>query len=292
MYILGIILILIMLFGKNNVLLYFKINSEIYMINLIDKIKSLKNKLSPLTTNILYKLLYCFSWCQIKLYRITNYISPKLIYINSFCDKHLKDKGWIVDIVVKQLVLIDNNGNEIHSIYIENENDIKFIENECNKLNYSGLILLDKIVNKNCVNYIFYEKFPKSFDYKVSNVKFIAIDLDYNNDKYLINLKDDEHNYYIVNNRLNKFFFKYYVKNILNFDINKDNFDYNVTIIDNNVSIINLLPEQTIIINEDDYKIYPVENNKCITENVINDELTNNSDSENSDDYVNLDLIK
>lgn len=291
MYILGIILIL-MLFVNNKFLLYFKINSKINMIDFIDNFKFLKDKLTPLTINIAYKLLYCVSLFQIQLYKLKNYISPKLLHLNTFCDKYLKDKGLIVDTSFKQLLLIDDNGNKIHDIFIENEDDIKFIENECNKLNYSGIILLDKVIDKNSMNYVFYEKFPKSFVYKVSNIKFIAIDLDYNNNKYLINLKDNNNNYYIVNNCLNKLFFKYYIRNILKFDINEDNFDYNVTIIDNNVSIFNLLPDQSIIINEDDYNIYPVENSKYDTENVTNDELLNNSDSDKSEDYVKLEPIK
>jgi len=46
-----------------------------------------------------------------------------------------------------------------------------------------------------------------------------------------------------------------------------------------------LLPHQSIIFNEDDYNIYPIEYNNHNTENVTNNELTN-SDSDKSDDYV------
>jgi hypothetical protein len=294
MYILGIILILIMLFGKNKILLYFKINSEIYMINLISE---LKYKLGLLTIDTSYKLLYCFSWCQLYSYKVKDYIRPKLKYINSCCDKYLKDKGWIIESSHRQLIIIDSNGNEIQNIYIENEDNIKFIENKCNKLNYSGLILLDHLDYESRVNYVFYEKFPNSFDYKVSNVKFIAIDLNFNNKNYLINLKDSNYNYYIVNNSLNIFFFKYYIKNILKIDFKDDDFDYSVNIIDNDVNMINLLPYQSIIINENDYKIYPVENKKCDNENFIDDEIViydkiSNSGSDSSDDYVNLETIK
>jgi hypothetical protein len=286
MYILSITLILMMIFGKKHFLSYFKIDN-IYTIDFIDKFKDLKDRLSPLTINTVYKLVYYISWCQIHLYKVKKYISPKLIYINSFCDKYLKDKGLIIDTASKQLVFIDNNGNEKHNIHIEDINDIKFIENACNELDYSCLFFLDRDVDKSCVNYVFYEKIPKSVDYKVSNIKFIAIDLDYNNNKYLINLKDSKHNYYIVNNCLNKNFFKYYIKNILKMDINEDDFNYNVTIIDNNVSIFTLLPHQSIIFNENDYNIYPIEYNNINinSENITNNELSN-SDSDNPDDYV------
>jgi hypothetical protein len=283
MYILSIILI--MIFGKKHFLSYFKIDNDMCTINFIDKFNDLRDRLRPLTINTVYKLLYYFSWCQIHLCKVKKYISPKLIYINSFCDKYLKEKGLIIDTAPKEFVFIDNNGNKMHNIHIEDINDIKFIENACNDLDYSCLFFVDRGVDKSCVNYVFYEKIPQMVEYKVSNVKFIAIDLDYNNKKYLINLKDSEHNYYIVNNCLNKKFFKYYIKNILKININEEDFNYNVTIIDNNVSIFNLLPHQSILINEDDYNIYPNEYNNRNSENVTNNELSN-SDSDKSDDYV------
>jgi len=275
MYIFGIILIALMIFRNNSFLLNFKINCKIYMFHFIDKLK-------PLTINLLYNSLYCFSCCQIFLCKIKNHISPRLTYINSYIDKYLKDKGWIVDIVLKELIIIDNDGNEIYNIHIKNNNDIRFIENECKKIDYSGFILSDKNAITDCVNDVFYEKFPVSFDYKVSNIKFISMDLDYADNKYMISLKDNEYNYYIVNNCLNKFFFKYYIKNVLKLDI-KDPFDYNITIIDNNINIFNLLSNQSIIINENDYKIYN-----------IDDESSNGESdkSDNSGDYINIEPIK
>ena len=91
-------------------------------------------------------------------------------------------------------------------------------------------------------------------------MKFIAIDLDYNNNKHLVKLKDTNYNYYIVNNCLNKLFFKYYIKNILNLQVDDDNCNYNVSIIDNDCNIINILPHQSIIINENNYEIISCKN--------------------------------
>jgi hypothetical protein len=240
----------------------------------INKIKSLKHNLTSQTINIsyklLYKLLYMFSWCQLYLYKIDNYISNNLIDVNKYCDKYLKDKGWIVSIVINKFIEIDNDGNKIKTIFFEDK-DIYSIENQVNSTN--SLILCDKN-DDGCVNYVFYNKIPASLNYKLSNVTFIAIDLDYNNNKYLINLKQINYNYYIVNNCLNELFFKYYIKNILNLQVDEDNFNYNVTIIDNNVNIINILPHQSIIINENDYEIYPCKNE--IEENEENEEIEEN----------------
>jgi hypothetical protein len=317
MFVFGIIIILIILFR----------NIDISFINFSDKLKKIKITSSPIFMNIAYNLLYCFSWCQIQLCKIKNNLSSKLKNINVCCDKYLKDKGWITDIVVNEMIIIDNNGNELYNLYIKNKT---IVENDYTNIDYAGIILLDKDIDTNCVNHVFYKKIPNNIDYKVSKLKFMSIELDYNNNKYLIELKSNNKNYYIVNNYLNDFFFKYYIKNILNLKIDQDNFDYNVTIIDNDVNIINLLPHQTIKINEDNYEIFPIENtvsnnslddkssennvyidnlpiridsdDKLIENNVFVDKLSEHSDSDDksrnnsmiydSDDYVKLETIE
>jgi hypothetical protein len=321
MYIFAVVLILIILFR----------NIDVCSVIFTDKLKKLKITSSPVFMNIAYNLLYCFSWCQIQLYKIKNNVSSKLKNINVCCGKYLKEKGWINDIVVNEIIIIDSNGNELCNLYIKNKD---IIENDYSNIDYAGLILLDKDIDINCVNHVFYKKIPNNIDYKVSKLKFMSIELDYNNNKYLIELKSSDKNYYIVNNYLNEFFFKYYIKNILNLKIDQDNFDYNVTIIDNDVNIINLLPHQTIKINEDNYEIFPIENtdsnnssddssvdtssennvyidnlpiridsdDKLIENNVLVDKLSEHSDSDDksrnnsmiydSDEYVKLETIE
>jgi hypothetical protein len=262
MFVFGIIIILIILFR----------NIDSSFINFLDKLKITS---SPLMINIAYNLLYCFSWCQIQLCKIKTNIRTELTNIDLCFKNYLKDKGWITDIVVNEMIIIDNNGNELCNLYIKNKS---IVENDYTNIEYAGIILLDKDIDTNCVNHVFYKKFPNNIDYKVSKLKFMSIELHYNNNNYLIDLKNNNNNYYIVNNYLNEFFFKYYIKNILNLKIDQDNFDYNVTIIDNDVNIINLLPHQTIKINEDNYEIFPIENTDS---NNISDDKTSAND-----DYV------
>ena len=57
-----------------------------------------------------------------------------------------------------------------------------------------------------------------------------------------------------------------------------DNFNYNVTIIDNDCNIINILPHQSIIINENNYEIICGKN---VKEN-------KNEDEENEDELIDL----
>jgi hypothetical protein len=87
------------------------------------------------------------------------------------------------------------------------------------------------------------------------------------------------------------------LKNINKVPINEDNFDYKVNIIDNNVNIFTLLPEQSIILNEEDYTIFPIPEtiNTLIpetTDTPISDTINNDEhssiSSDKSDDFVKL----
>jgi len=280
--------------GINIFVINFPINYELYIAEICEKINNQKEKLNGIMIKIGYNLVYYFSLCQIQYNRIKNVVSPKLIIIRTSINNYLKNSGIMVvpdcD-VIQILILINNNGNEIHRIVISNKNNIKSIKMLCNDLSYSGIILLDKNVDSGCINCVFYEKFPESFEYELSDMKFMAIELEHNNKIYHINLKNDSHNYYIVNNFLNEKFFKYYIKNVLKFNIIEEEFDYKVTLVDNNVNIITLLPHQHIIIHKDNYKIFPIitENNTSTTQNIFNDTLSTNSDSDKSDDFINLD---
>lgn len=287
------ILLLIVIFEaikNNSININLLINYEIYMAQLTENIKNLKERLTPLLIKIGYNLLYSFSVCQIEFNKIKNIIEPKWKLLFRFCYKYLKDKDLILEPKKKILILLDNDGNNISSMILSNRDAILFLETSCRDkyLGNSSLILFDKNYETGCINHVFYEKIPTSFDYKVSNVTFMAIELEHDDKTHVINLKDNTNNYYIVNNSLNKNFFKYYIKNVLKSDINNDNFDYKVTIIDHNVKIITLLPHQYILIEEHNYKIYPDENENItyIIENIITN--VHKSDSDKSYDFVKL----
>jgi hypothetical protein len=197
-----------------------------------------------------YNCLYIYSLGNIQF----NKINRQFILLLSY----LKENKILTEtIIINTFILIDANGNKINEI-MSNKNNIEFIKLECNKHNYSGLGLMDKNTETKCVNNVFYTSFPTTFDYKLSNISFMSIELEHENKIHSINLKNNKYNYYIVNNCLNKMFFKYYIKNVLKTQINTDTFDYKLSIIDNNVNIITLLPNQYILILEDDYQIHPL----------------------------------
>ena len=127
----------------------------------------------------------------------------------------------------------------------------------------------DNNVKTNCINKIHYIEYPEFnndsdfsdcseyYNYNMSNIKFMSVSIDYNNNSYPIELKTDNYNYYMVNNVLNKSFFQYYLCNVLNIsvDMNDPVFNYYVNIIDHNVNIVGLTPEQSLIIKENEYEI-------------------------------------
>ena len=221
-------------------------------------ILSFQNKLTEKTTQLMislcYNCVYIYSLCNIKFNIIKNTMNRPFMLLWSY----LKENKILTEKIINTIVLIDANGNEINKIVT---NNVEFIELACKKNNYSGLFLMDKKVETECVNNVFYTSFPTTFDYNISKISFLSIELEHENKIYSIHLKNNKYNYYIINNCLNQTFFKYYIKNIIKSSINEANFDYKVTIIDNNVNIITLLPNQCLLIREDDYQIDFLENN-------------------------------
>lgn len=200
-------------------------------------------KVSPVFIQIGYNVLYFVSLCQIQVSKTTR-----------LCKKYLKDKNIFAEERVQIAKLIDKHCELYATI---GSNDVlTMIKPMYNETLHTGMIICDKDIDTGCLNIMYCEKLPEKIDFKLSNVRFMTVTLEYNSVSYTIDLKTDKANYYIVNNSLNQNFFKYYLKNVLNVELVGDNFDYKLTILDNNVNFVTLSPDQTIVINENDYTIY------------------------------------
>lgn len=227
------------------------------------------NKMTNVVIDLGYNILYVYSVCQIKYKqyykKINNVINPYINQIGNYINKFKKTEKSKKITLFK---VIDENGNIIATHIVEGElNEIDYSHLKSITTN-NNLLLSDKSEN-GYVNNIFFTEFPKTFDFKELTYSFMMIELEYNRKKYVIDLKNKEFNYYIVNNSLNQTFFKYYLKNILNKKVDEDSFDYSVTIIDNSVNIITLLPNQCIILNEDNYKILNTNRNSSIKTQLV-----------------------
>jgi hypothetical protein len=110
-----------------------------------------------------------------------------------------------------------------------------------------------------CVNKVLMHSQPFSSKYEVSNIHFLLVEVNVNENKYKINLKTDDFNYYIVDNVLDLKFFKYYLHNynIHKFTDEERNqiLSLKVKVIDQNVAIkeIEVTEDRFIIIKKDDY---------------------------------------
>jgi hypothetical protein len=197
--------------------------------------------------NISYNFLYFVSLCQIKFNKIYNNLA---LFINKY---RIKDKKN--DMIVEYYKNGDkdymNINNLIQNLYNDNEYDKK----------YDFIIISDHNHSKNIINKIFVDN-PiditenKNYcDYEESLIRFLSLNICYNNNNYTINLKDDKHNYYVVNNQINKQFIKYYLEYILNICTEIEDLKYNMELIDHNVNIINLTEKDAIIIEKDYYLI-------------------------------------
>jgi hypothetical protein len=113
-------------------------------------------------------------------------------------------------------------------------------------------------------------------NYDVSTIKFIDISLTHNGNTHKIELKNDNHNFYVVNNKIDEVFLKYYLTNILKLDVNINaNFQYELQLLDHEVNISLLNNEHAIIIEKNGYSI----KDKCKTEK--KDASANENQSQN-----------
>ena len=99
--------------------------------------------------------------------------------------------------------------------------------------------------------------FEETYNYKLSDIKFILVELIVKEKKYKIDLLTKTQNFYIIDNILDKNFFLYYLKNIHKDKIDLIENEFKVKIIDHNVNVveINFQDKNSIILGEKDYKI-------------------------------------
>jgi hypothetical protein len=273
---------------------------------MLNNFHDIKNYLEPKLVNIIYKIIYYYSVNQIYATKIQKWLSLHTQIICTSVNNFMIENNLINNTDVKKTQFIFELYNKGYSgkninLYENNTEYLDFILKQEVKMSYFDLIILsDQSSNTSCINKVHYFYYPSDIFYTPSNIKFISMELTYNNETYPIELKTDSYNHYIVNNIINDVFFKYYLLNVLNVSIDKDkdNFDYNVKFIDHNVNIITLLPNQYIVIKEDDYEI----KTKDLEEQTVNDTRCDNTDSSNndiednnsifsdkSDDYIKLD---
>lgn len=214
----------------------------------------------------IYKLIYVFSYLQIKCNKLSNIVSDLIKNINPFititiakegdkiCNAFISNKEYKYYKNGKQL--LDNSNSEIDlAIVKDNKNGLTLL------LNGIEEVVVKEESDEPCI--------------EESKVTFISVAMNYNGEKYKINLKTPEYNFYVVGNKIDKAFLQYYLVNILqleldkNKDKNKDKdkdkdkdldtkFEYFLEIMDNDVNFVFLNERQYILLKEDKYLLLQV----------------------------------
>tara|TARA_B110000285_G_C14954810_1_gene528629 strand:+ start:80 stop:742 length:663 start_codon:yes stop_codon:yes gene_type:complete len=99
-------------------------------------------------------------------------------------------------------------------------------------------------------------KFKQNSEYNSVNYKFLSVDVEYENESYVVKLNTHDSDYYFENNIVLSYsFIKWYLK--IHYDIICDG-DYKITILDNDVSILELDSQNNrdgILLEHDKYKV-------------------------------------
>ena len=193
------------------------------------------NPYLPFLTSLAYYTIYVYSFCQIVFSKTINFCVP---YIN---------------LAVKRIF------NAISKPTIELKPDVKEPQPTTSRkidTDDGNLVLVKSPTN----DVIILDNVPDTLDnlkYEVSNIRFFALYLKLNvSETHNIELCKKEANYYIVGNKLDSDFFKYYLRNVLNVKVDNDKpFEYKLELMDHNIKMIYVNEKQSIVIQKDDYEI-------------------------------------
>jgi hypothetical protein len=253
--------------------------------------------LEPKIICLCYNLIYYYSCCEIHLNNFRKFIRPYIkLGLNKVCE--LLEKYNIIN----PLESSDKNENQLLIEYFYNGilsysfnfdifNDKMYL-GEC-PTNYDFIVCsyykncLDETIHNNPINKLCISKAKlkndNDFNCELTNFNFMSFQLVYNDKNYSIELKNDEFNFYIVNNILDNTFFRYYLIHILKEENIPIDFTYNLELLDQNVDLHKLNEKHLIILGKDEFTIKYIENiiqnnNNTLT-NEIQEESMENEDN-------------
>ncbi len=239
-------------------------NSFIYLVG----VHSIIFTYIPLFTNnnldILYNGIILYSKIQHFFGKIYNNIKSKLCVLNI--------------INYKNYFFVKNDN--ILNIFYDDITGLRFINN-------NFLLYRDTVINNNIYinNHVFYFDFPIHFIYDCCKFKFISINITLDDNKsYNLKLSDDTNNFFIVNNKLNKYSLSYLL--LIQRGISIGNNSYVLDIIDHNVKCFTITEKDELIFNLNTYTIKQIDDKYSIVNNLnfnSNDDDNNNKESDEND---------
>jgi hypothetical protein len=200
---------------------------------------------------------------EFPLYLIYLYSKGQIMYsklhsqIKAFIDANPDIKKFVNDNIYK------SKTNDLEIEYIVNGNvAAKYKRTQSlpdrNEMDGDLLIFSDLLSENKCI--------PKkilgpeiNFDYKVSNIQFMLLEVMLNDKNYIIHLKTESYNYYLVDNVLDRKFLSYYLMNYHNvkYEDIKTIMTYDIKIIDQNVAVkeFDITDTNFLTIKENEYTI-------------------------------------
>lgn len=175
-------------------------------------------------TFICYNLIRLYSYLQIKL--TTN--KRKKI------ENPEKD---VLDCLVGNTIITCDSDDE-NNLVVINESDFA--------------VLISKGVNMVCFYPIIDEYNP---EYEMSILQFVSVKIEIDSVEYDVKLRTPHYTFYIVDNELNVKWVRYYFQKYLNMSLPVD-VKYKMTIVDENIQFIMLNEKESIVLDQDSYRLY------------------------------------
>jgi len=194
---------------------------------------------------------------------------------------NIKSKLCVLNIINYKNYFFVKNDNILNILY-DDIYGLRFINN-------NFLLYRDTVINNNIYinNYVFYFDFPIHFIYDCCKFKFISINITLDDNKsYNLKLSDDTNNFFIVNNKLNKYSLSCLL--LIQHGISIGNNSYVLDIIDHNVKCFTITEKDELIFNHDTYTIKQIDD-KCSIVNNLNfisndDNICDDQEKENDDE--------
>jgi hypothetical protein len=201
-----------------------------------------------------FNAVYAFSVIQIKIKQVQRYILNANPRLSKLLEKYNKT-------FIKNTIDFVLNGKVIFSTTIltpdidHPKNSDFIIYSDCKSRN-------KKILTEVSVD--------EKYDYEMSDIQFMLVELKIGDNTYKIDLKSDNYNFYVVGNCFTKKFFVYYLTEILKPTQQFDNDNkFIIKIIDHNVDTIEFEftdKNESIILEKIGYKLLNISNNNVENE--------------------------
>ena len=247
----------------------------------IENNESLK-PMMPYLVKIGYAVIYVYSFCQIALNKVIQFTTP---YVKMIRDKIMPGKlvkstsasnstnnTNITDNSKKTVVSFYNNGSLIKQNELAEFSSLSISDiQDCQPPDVLNLVTITDASDgvSNILTFI-----PKECKYDLLELRFIALYLKHDDKTHIIELCKDNRNYYVAGNCINSAFLQYYLKNVLNVQIdNSKPFVYTLELMDHNVQMVYLDETQAIVFQKDGYSIEEVKSEAIKSEEEVKEAI-------------------